>query len=1072
MKHLTHRIALIFAIMALSCANAFAQEVKGTVKDTSGQPVIGAAVVVEGTAIGTTADLDGNFIFDQAVPQDAVLVVTSIGYKTAKIPVGGGNLNIILEEDSQMLEETVVVGYGIQKKAVVSAAISTVNTEMLDKVGAVRVDDALKGLTPGVSVTSNNGQPGSGSTILIRGFGTINDSNPLYVVDGMPVTNGIDYLAPGDIERIDILKDAASCAVYGTRGANGVILVTTKKGSKDRVSVTYDFSYGLSNPWRKRDVMNATEYAVMMNDAALNDGKELPYSDPYSFGEGTDWQDAVFNYNAPQQSHQLSISGTSGKNQYFVSAGYYSQDGIIGGNYGRSNYERFTARVNDQYTVFDNTDERSWLNKLNLNVNVSYSRTMTTSIEANSEWGSILGSATALSPLLDIYVAPEDEAAIIEKYSYNADAHAVDANGALVNPDYSDFNLVRDRNGRLFTIADGFNEMINPVADLHLPGQKNNYDRFLAGGDVALQLYDGLTFRSSINADLQIGGWDGWMPNYTLGSAARSQGFSNVWGDMQRGITWQVENILTYQNTFADKHNLTVMLGQSAMSNTGRSVNASRRYLLEEDPTKANMGFATSESKDNDGGGSLYADYRLSSLFARASYDYDNRYMVEVTVRRDGSSRFGANNRFAIFPSVSAGWNIKNEPWMKETAPWLSTLKLRASWGRNGNDRIGDFAYAALTATGNNYVFGSGSLDNEKVELGVKTQITPNEELGWETSEQTDLGLDFGFFGNSLLFTADWFYKYTDGMLIEMPVPSYLGESKPLGNVGSMSNTGIELDLSYRYSVGDFNFAVGANASYIKNILIDAGNETGEIFRYDSFHGLGNVARGANGLTYPHFYGYETAGIFQNWDEVNSYTHTDAEGNTTLIQPKAQPGDLRFVDQNGDGKLDDANDRVMLGKCSPDWTYGFHASLEWKGIDFSMVWQGVQGNSVLDATVRTDVPKMNRPAWMLARWTGEGTSNEIPRFTTTDPNKNYSTMSDFFIKDASYLRLKNITLGYTLPEKWTRTVFIKKLRVYAAIDNALTFTKYNGFDPEISGFVDKGIYPQSRTYQFGLNLSF
>ena len=1066
MKHLTYRIALIFAIMGLSCASAFAQQVKGTVKDTSGQPVLGAAVVVEGTTNGTTVEFDGTFVLD-GVPADAVLVVSSIGYKTVKVPAGA-SLVIVLEEDTEMLEETVVVGYGVQKKAVVSAAISTVGNEMLDKVSAVRVDDALKGLTPGVNVTSNDGQPGSGSTIRIRGIGTINDSSPLYVVDGMPVTNGIDYLAPGDIERIDILKDAASCAVYGTRGANGVILVTTRKGSKDRVSVNYDFHYGVSNPWRKLEVLNATEYAVMMNEAAINDGKIPEYADPYSLGEGTDWQDELFNWNAPQQSHQISLSGTSGKNQYFASLGYYSQEGIIGGNYGRSNYERFTARVNDQYTVFDATEERSWLNKMNLNVNVSYSRTLTSGISTNSEFGSPLGSALALSPLLNVYVDPADEQAVIDRWAHNPDTELVKEDGTPMYPYRSDYNLVRDRNnGRLFTIPGGdFSEMVNPLADLTLPGTKNNYDRFIAGGEVAFQLFNGLTLRSSINADLQVGGYDGWTPNHIL-SGTRFQGYSTVEGGMNRGLTWQIENTLTYTNTFAQKHNITVMLGQSAMSSTGRSLGASRRYLIEEDPSKANLNFALSEMEENNGWGSLYADYRLASLFARASYDYDNRYMLEVTVRRDGSSRFGANNRFAVFPSVSAGWNIKNEPWMQDKAEWLSTLKLRASWGRNGNDRIGDFMYAALTSPGNNYVFGSGADGSEDIVNGVKTQVTPNEELGWETSEQTDLGLDFGFFGNSLLFTADYFYKYTSGMLIEMPVPSYLGESKPWGNVGTMSNSGVELDLSYRYSIGDFNFTVGANASHISTILIDAGNESGEIFRHGTVHMMGNVARGANGLVYPHFYGRKTDGIFQNWEEV--YAYVGPEGN--LIQPDAQPGDIRFVDNNGDGKIDDA-DRTVIGKCSPDWTYGFHASMEWKGIDFSMVWQGVQGNSVFDATMRTDIPKINRPAWLLGRWTGEGTSNDIPRFTIDDTNKNFSTLSDFHIKDASYLRLKNVTVGYTLPAKLTQKVFIKKFRLFATVENALTFTKYNGFDPEIAGFVDKGIYPQSRTYQFGLNLSF
>ena len=1069
MKHLTYRIALIFAIMGLSCANAFAQQVKGTVKDSAGEPVIGAAVMVEGTSIGTTVDLDGNFVLYEDLSSDAILVVTSIGYKTARVPVGGGTVNVILEEDSELLDEVVMIGYGVQKKAVVSAAISTVGDEMLDKVAAVRVDDALKGLTPGVNVTSTSGQPGAGSQIRIRGIGTINDANPLYVVDGMAINGGIDYLAPSDIERIDILKDAASCAVYGTRGANGVILVTTKKGSKDKVSVTYDFQYGMSSPWRQREVLNATEYAVMMNEAAINDGNAPVYADPYSFGEGTDWQKELFNWNAPQQTHQLTISGTSGKNQYFVSAGYYSQEGIVGGDFDRSNYERFTVRVNDSYSVFDATQERTWLNRMNLNINASYSRTFTRGISTNSEFGSPLGSAASLSPLLNVYVDPADEQAVIDRYYYNDAAHAIDeATGELLNPNWSDFNLIRDpRNGRLFTVpGTEFQEMVNPLADLSLPGTRNNYDRLVGGAELDFQLYEGLIFRSSINVDFSVGGSDGWTPNYYL-SSTRHQGYSSVWGSMNRGLIWQVENTLTYTKTFAEKHNLTVMAGQSASAEQGRNINASRMYLTEEDPNKANMGFATSQREDNDGGGSLYADYRLSSLFARASYDYDNRYMVQATVRRDGSSRFGPGRRFAIFPSASAAWNIKNEPFMQDVAPWLSNLKLRASWGINGNDRLGNFMFAAQTASGNNYVFGSGAIGNETIINGVKTTVTPNELLEWERSNQTDVGLDLGFFGNALQFTADYFFKRTDGMLIEMPVPTYLGESKPWGNVGSMSNTGVELDLSYRYSIGDFNFSVGANATYIKTLLINAGNESGILDR-GSVHQMGTIIRGENGQPFPYFFGYKTDGVFQNWGEV--YAYTNAEGN--LIQPDAQPGDFRYQDLNGDGSITAEGDRTNLGKCVPSWTYGINASIDWKGIDFSMVWQGVAGNKIFDATRRTDIPTMNQPKYVLNRWTGEGTTNDYPRFTVTDPNQNWSKASDFFIKDASYFRLKNVTLGYTLPVKWTSKIFVKKFRVYVACENALTFTKYDGFDPEIADYVDRGIYPQARTVQFGANITF
>jgi TonB-linked SusC/RagA family outer membrane protein len=1070
MKKFCFEAVLALLLCVGGSITSFAQHrVQGSVTDTDGEPLIGVSVMIEGTVTGVATDLDGHYVIDVPGP-DTILEFNYIGAQAQSVAVGSRTLiDIVMKSDLQ-LNDVVVIGYGTQKKAVVSAAISTVGSEMLDKVSAVRVDDALKGLTPGVNVTSASGQPGAGSKISIRGLGSINDTNPIYVVDGMPVDN-IDYLAPSDIERLDILKDAASCAVYGTRGANGVILVTTKKGSKDKVSVSYDFQYGLSNPWRKREVLNATEYAVLMNEAAINDGNAPVYADPYSFGKGTDWQSELFNRNAPQQSHQLSISGTSGKNQYFVSASWYSQEGIIGGNYDRSNYDRFTVRVNDRYSIFDNTKDRTWLNKMGISVNASYSRTFTKGISTNSEFGSPLGSAITLSPILGVYVDPADEQAVIDMYSKNPPAHEVDPDtGELVNPNWSDFNLLRDKNGRLFTIPGAaYNEMVNPLADLSLPGDKNNYDRLVAGGELEFQIYDGLTFRSSVNVDLSFGGTDGWTPNYYLNSN-RSQGYSSVHGTMNRGFVWQVENVLTYHKVFAEKHNLTVMAGQTAYASSGRSISASRMYLTEEDPSKANLNFATSTRKDNDGSGYLYADYRLSSLFARVSYDFGNRYMVQATVRRDGSSRFGANNRFAIFPSASVAWNIKNEPFMEGRAQWLSNLKLRASWGQNGNDRsLGDFAFAALTSSGNNYVLGSGATSSEEIINGVKTQITPNPNLKWEKSNQTDVGLDFGFFGNSLQFTADWFRKVTEGMLIQKPVPSYLGEAKPWGNAGRMSNTGVELDVNYRYTIGDFHLMVGANATWMKNTLISAGNESGILDRA-SFSTAGVIIRGENGMPFPYFYGYQTDGIFQNWDEVRSYTYTDENGNTKMIQPNAVPGDVRFKDNNGNGEID-ADDRRMLGKCTPDWTYGFNASIDWKGLDFSMVWQGVAGNSVFDGTRRTDISSANQPKWMLGRWTGEGSTDKLPRFTVTDPNLNWR-VSDLYIKDASYVRLKNITLGYTLPSKWTNKIFVKKLRFYVAAENLLTLTKYDGFDPEIADYVDRGIYPQARTFQFGANITF
>lgn len=1041
------------------------QMVKGQVKDASGEPVIGATVVIEGTTSGVTTDFDGRYAI-QVENAEAVLTFSYVGTETQRVPVGARSVIDIVLKDNQQLDDVVVIGYGVQKKSVVTAAISSVDTDMLEKVAAVRVDDALKGLSSGVMVTSASGQPGAGSQIRIRGIGTINNANPLYVVDGMPISTGIDYLNPSDIERIDVLKDASSCAVYGTRGANGVILVTTKKGSKvkDHISVNYDFYYGIQNPWRKRDVLNATEYAVLQNEGRLNAGMAIRFEDPYSFGKGTDWQDEIFNDNAPVQSHQLSLSGQSGRNTYYISASYYNQEGIIGGDYDRSNFERFTVRLNDSYTLFDKSENRSWLNKMVLNTNLSYARTISKGIATNSEYGSPLGSAITLAPTLGVYVDPADEASVVADYAAK----------------YPGYNLVRDKNnGRLYTLpGDEYNEMTNPLAMLSLPGEVYNNDRFVTNFDAEITLWDALKFKSSVGVDLGFSGTDGWSPNYLLRANAK-QDYSSVWSTMTRGLIWQVENTLTYDKTFADKHTLSVMLGQSALESTGRSLSGSNQDLMEEDPSKANLGFTTGDRDKQAASGYLYADYRLTSLFARVSYSYDDRYMVQATVRRDGSSMFGPSNRFAVFPSVSAGWNIKNESFLRDRADWLSTLKLRASWGKNGNDQIGSFAYTVLTASGNNYVLGSGATGGEAIINGVKASGTANADLEWEESRQTDVGIDLGFLRNSLTLTLDYYKKRTEGMLMTMPVPSYLGESKPTGNVGTMDNSGFEIEINYRRSFGDFSFNVGGNASLLRNKLVNLGNDTGYMM-LDSFSTMGSVSRAENGETYPFFYGLKTAGIFQTAEEVAAYSYVDADGVTQLIQPNAQPGDVRFVDLNGDGQIDD-NDRTKIGKATPDWTFGFNAGFEWKGIDFSMVWQGVAGNDIFDATRRTDISSANQPRWMLDRWTGPGTSDRLPRYTLNDTNNNWK-VSDLYIKDGSYLRLKNITLGYTLPERWTKRVFIRKIRVYVSAENLLTFTKYDGFDPEISASqigsqygsqgIDRGIYPQSRTFYFGANIAF
>ena len=1039
-KALTVLMLLLFLPLSL-----WAQQmtVKGVVSDETGEPVIGASVLVKGTGNGTITDLDGRFTLSD-VAKGASIDVSYVGYVTqtvAAAPV----LSIVLREDAKTLDDVVVVGYGTQKKSVVTAAIAKVDAGELGNVAPVRVDNALKGLAAGVTVTSSSGQPGAAAQIRIRGIGTINNSDPLYIVDGMPIEGGIDYLNPNDIQSIEVLKDAASGAVYGARAANGVVLVTTKTGTKGKATISYDVNYGWQSAWRHRDVLNASEYAVMMNEGRLNAGMAPLYNDPASYGEGTDWQSLVFNDNAPVKSHQVAISGGSDKGNYMLSGGYYSQDGIVGGNYGRSNYDRLTLRSNNNYTVFDSSAERNWLNSLKLNANISYANIKSTGISTNSEYGSMLGSALALSPILTPY-ADEAQAAVQE---------------GLVNyvPMYS-------ADGQLYMVPGGnYNEMVNPLASLSMAGSEGWSHKFVMNVGAELQLWDGLKFKTSYGTDLSFWGSDGYTPIYYLGSN-NYRTFSSVSSEMDRSSVWQLENLLSYDKTFG-QHTVNVILGQSAKKTNGSYYLGGSAYHMK-DASRPYISYT--DALQEEGEMSIYggknANATLASYFARFSYDYAERYMAQATVRRDGSSRFGSNNHWATFPSVSLGWNLHNEPYL-DMPSWLSTSKVRFSWGKNGNENIGNFGYTVLTATGNNYLFGSG----ENMTNGVKASGLANPSLRWEESTQTDVGVDLGFFDGALALTVDYYNKITDGMLMTMNIPSYVGESKPTGNVGKMQNSGVEMEAMYRITAGDFNFRLGGNLTYLKNVLIEYGNDSGWA-NYDSFQGVGTVSRAQNGYPFPFFYGLQTDGVYQTAEEA-------AAG--PLWSDGTQPvaGDVRFKDISGpdgvpDGVIDD-NDRTYIGKGMPDWTYGLNLQMSYKGFDLSAVAQGVWGCQIYDATRRTDISTVNLPSYMLGRWTGGGTSDRLPRFVLGD-NHNWVS-SDLYVYDGSYFRLKNVQLGYTLPKKLTLKAFIDNFRVYVAGENLLTFTKYHGYDPEISSGgtslgIDRGVYPQARTFSIGANITF
>lgn len=1050
-------LLLIGCLMFFFSLGAFAQQltVKGIVKDVSGEPIIGASVVVKGTSNGVITDFDGNFTIPN-VPEGSVIDISFIGYVTQSVKASS-QMNIILKEDSKTLDEVVVIGYGVQKKSVVTASIAKVGEDELAQTAPTRVDNALKGLAAGVQVTTQNGQPGSSSVVRVRGTGTINNSDPLYIVDGMPIGGGIDNINPADIASIEVLKDAASAAVYGARAANGVVLVTTKKGALGKVKVNYDFSFGWQSPWKQREMLNATQYATLMNEASVYNGTEPKFSNPSSLGVGTNWQDALFNNGAPVQNHQLSISGASEKINYYFSAGYYNQEGIVGGNYDHSNYERLSFRSNTQYKVFDESKTRNWLRSLTVGVNLSYSRINSRGINAGNLTGSALADALFMDPTMDVYADSEDELRAIAGSNYNPDENG---------------EFIRDKvSGKLLNLpSPDFNELANPLARLSLPVQKNNSDKVIANLTAELGIWDNLKYKFSWGSDLAFWGNDSYSIPYYLNRNAKNNQ-SNVSSQMNRGYTWQIENVLTYDKTFG-QHSFSVVLGQSAQRYTSRQLGGTAYDLLAYLEDKANIDFTTglaSDGKETVYGGAGDPN-SLASYFGRLSYNFAERYMFQFTVRRDGSSRFGPNNKWATFPSVSVGWNITNEPWLQKRPEWWTSTKFRLSWGKNGNENIGNFRYTANVALNNNYVFG-GYGNGQLLVLGSKPSGTPNADLKWEESEQYDVGLDFGFFNSALTFTVDYFYKKTNGMLKEMAIPSYLGESKPWGNVGSMKNEGVEFELGYKLVKNDWSFSVQANLSYLKNELIDLGNADG-YETMDNVHQIGNISRAENGQPYPFFWGYKTDGIFQNQAKIDAYTKDGK-----LIQPNAVPGDVRFVDLDGNGTIDD-KDKTNIGKGTPDWTFGLNFNFAYKNIDFSMLVSGQWGNQIADVTRRLDCQWVNLPAEFMDRWHGEGTSNTMPRFCWNgdDANKNWGNFSDLYIKNGAFARIKNIQIGYTLPKSLTRKFFVERLRFYVAAENLLTLTGYKGFDPELnndkSNGIDRGYYPQARTFTVGLNLNF
>ncbi|WP_312824583.1 TonB-dependent receptor [Epilithonimonas sp.] len=939
------------------------------------------------------------------------------------------------------IEEVVVIGYGTQKKSNVTGAIASIKASDLENAPmAGRPEQVLQGRAAGVSVISNSGQPGSTPTVRVRGitsFG-LGGNNPLWVVDGIVVDN-IGWLSQSDIEGMEILKDGASSAIYGVSAARGVVLITTKKGAKGRMNLSYNGFYGVSTAAKKLDLLNATQYATIMNEAYTNDFTGSPndlqpvLGNPESYGVGTDWQKQIFN-SASRQSQEFSISGGSNKSTFFSSFGYYDQDGIVLKNI--SNYKRINARLNSTHKVLD------WLT---IGQTFSYTHVKARGINENGEFGGPLSSAINLDPITPVVVT----------------GNVADQ----PNPaDYGNSNIVRDQNGNPYGISKYVSkEMTNPLAFQQV--QMGNYrwsDDLIANVFAEIKPIKNITFKSSMNGKLSYWGNQSFTPTNYLSSAAQN-GFNSLFKQTEQKFEWNTENTLTYQNKFG-QHSVNFLLGQGYYEyNISSGQNITYQNLPVNTWQEASFNYSVSaENKIGNAWEGIHT--HKASYFARLVYDYDNRYLLTGTFRRDGSSLFGANNHWGNFPAVSLGWNASNESFWPENNI-VNSLKLRGGYGVLGNDEIKPFYFANFLVGNVNYTFGDNVIAN-----GVAPSTLENPDLKWETTSQLNLAVDLKLF-NTLDLSVDVYRKKTSDILRQVQLPGYLGLlNDPFKNIGDMNNDGIEVSLGYKKKWGDFGFSANGNFGYLKNEVTRLENGR-EYYPFGSFQTLGNVGRLQVGESYGSFYGFQNLGIFQNQAEIDAYRN--ASGG--LIQGSAKPGDFKRFDANGDGKIDE-NDYVNLGNSVPKYTFGLTLNANYKNFDLMVFAQGQAGNKIFQGLRRLDILEANYQTAILDRWTGEGTSNDIARVSRNDSNQNYTRMSDYYLQKGDYLRLKLVQIGYTIPKDVSQTIGANKVRFYVTAENLVTFTKYTGYDPEIAGGdtfgIDRAFYPQARTVLFGANIQF
>lgn len=1022
------RAILVLGMLLLSVTSTlFAQDVynfSGVVNDETGQPLPGVNVIEKGTSNGTISDIDGTFTLN-STKKEIVVDFSMVGYlNIEQTLVSGTSASIVMKENVETLGEVLVVGYGTQKKANITGSIAKMGSKELEELPTTTVGEALQGRVAGVNVTSTSGAPGATQKVVIRGVATNGSTQPLYVVDGM-ATGNIDNIEPSDVESISVLKDAASAAIYGAEAANGVVIITTKSGNAGPGKIEYNMQMGIQSVGNYTKPMDAASYATWVNEAGV--GVEIPTNSV----NNTQWMDEILN-NAFMQRHNLSFSGGTEKGTYYISGAYMNQDGVIGKD--KSNFERFNLRTNLTQQV------KPWVK---VGANLGYTHSKRSSLSEDSEFGGIVSSAAMMDPL-----TPTIYSGALPEYAQGA----LDAGNTLL----------QNADGAYYGVSEYVKgEIANPLAQIELAKGNTKSDHFM--GNVYLTLGDeswkGFKFTTRASADVNNQLYHTWNPTYWF-SSERMNTQTSIRDNTDNWFTWMWENYVSYDKTFAGKHNLSVVAGISAKQYTHKYLTTLSGPMFAEGDDFAQHGDVEIDGKLS---GNLL-DTRTNSYFARASYDYEGKYLLQAVLRRDGTSLLGTDNRWGNFPSVSAGWIISREKFWN--VKFIDLFKVRASWGTNGNlSSLGPDQFRSLiVSSGIQYPMPGGGYYT-----GAEPELLANPELVWASSQQLDIGFDMNLLGDKLTFGVDYFNKKTKDLLVPGTPPPSVGNYAPFVNAGDVTNKGVEIELGYRNYDNKFKYDVTANMTFLNN----------EVTYLNPLLDRVGGAQVGTGWTASYlelnqpvwfFRGYKTNGIFQNEAQIAAYK----EANGGLAGYDPVPGDPIVVNTNGDDLIND-EDQTNIGNPHPKFTWGTYFNFSYSGFDLKMFIQGVHGQDVLMGWNRYDRSTSNRPQFFFDdRWTGEGSTNERPRAEQSSP---YIYNSDLMVFKGSYVKIRQIQLGYTVPKKLFKDN-INRLRLYVSLDDYFTFTNYPGMDPvagsgnDNSLGIDRGYYPTPRKVLFGLSFSF